>query len=296
MKKVVFLTVIILFCNAICGQELVNQSGLIYPAEELEVHLTQTCLFPGEVVGFKIYCTNPLFPELELSRMAFIELVSDRNTSIIRKKILLTRGVGGGEFILPDNMSSGIYTVLTYTNWLKNFGEESFHMNSILIINPDQGLAQISDTCNRLRNDLHEMGASNDFRSGLMLLHDEELYAPREKVSLKLKLKQRMGKVTEGCFSISVCRTEPAFCSEQSEMWERSPDAELKEIEYLPDFRGIRLTGKMEDASGNIIKGGRIILSEPGPGTRIHSTLSDDNGNFHFLLQPQEGEKDLVFT
>jgi len=296
MKKTANLIASIVFCHFIYGQETVNQSELNYPAEDIEVHLTQTCLFPGEVMGFKIYCTNPLFPELELSRMAFIELVSDRNASILRKKILLEHGAGGGEFILPDDLSSGIYSVLTYTNWLKNFGEESFNRQSVMIINPDQGLAQVSDTCESLRNDHPGPGVNDNSRSGLILLPDKEHYATREKVSLTVKWRQVEEPVADGSFSVSVCRTEPVPGREQTEMLERSPVQGMKEIEYLPDFRGLRLTGKLEDASGNAMKGASIILSEPGPGTRISSTVSDHKGNFHFLLQPEEGEKDFVFT
>ena len=77
MKKTILLAGIILFCFTISGQEKDDQPLAQYPAEQIQVHLTQTYLFPGEVLGFKIYCTNPLFPELELSRLAFIELVSD---------------------------------------------------------------------------------------------------------------------------------------------------------------------------------------------------------------------------
>jgi len=298
MKKAVTLIAIIFFCHTICGQVIASQPELNYPAEEIMVHLSKTCLFPGEVVGFKIYCTSPLFPNLELSRLAFIELVSDRNASILRKKILLEHGTGGGEFVLPDDLSSGIYTVLTYTNWLKNFGEESFSRKNILIVNPDQGLTQISDTCDHHRNDLSFLGANDHSSSGLMLLPDKKQYAIREKVSIKVKLRQDEdeGQVADGLFSVSVCRTEPSLCSEQSKMLERHPAKEMKEMKYLPDFKGIRLTGRLEDASGNAMKEGRVILSEPGPGTRISSTLSDSEGNFHFLLKPQEGEMDLVFT
>ena len=292
--KYIRLIAIILFCSTIYGQEIVSQSELNYPPENIEVHLSQTCLFPGEVMGFKIYCTNPLFPELELSRMAFIELVSDRNASILRKKILLVHGAGGGVFNLPDDLSSGIYTVLTYTNWLKNFGEGSFNRQRVMIINPDQGVARETETSGSLQNDRSGPGAYDNSRADLIILPDKEQYATRERVSLNLKLSQ--GKGAGGHYSVSVCRTEPALYREHSEILKRSPAKEMKEIEYLPDFRGIRLTGKLEDASGNVIKEGRVILSEPGPGTKISSTFSDKYGSFHFLLQPQEGEKDLIFT
>ena len=295
MKTVGLLIAIILFYRTIYGQELASQPVINYPAEEIQVHLTQTYLFPGEVMGFNVYCTNPLFPELELSRVAFIEVVSEQNTSILRKKILLEHGAGGGEFMLPDNVNTGIYTVLAYTNWLKNFGEESFHMQNIMIVNPDQGMVQVTDTGNSLQYH-SDPGDSDNLHAGIMIIPDKHQYATRERVSLKVKLVNGEGPRAGGIFSVSVSRTEPALYREQFETSKRRMEIQANEIEYLPDFMGIRLTGKLEDPSGNAMQGARIIISEPGPGTKINSTLSDSEGRFHFLLQPQEGVKDIVFT
>ena len=295
MKTVGLLIAIILFYGRICGQELASQPVISYPAEEIHVHLTQNCFFPGEVMGFSVYCTNPLFPEMELSQLAFIEVVSDQNASILRKKILLEHGAGGGEFILPDNVNSGIYTVLAYTNWLKNFGEESFHKQSILIVNPDQGMVQLTDIGNSLQYYPDQVDSDN-LHAGIMIIPDKHQYASREKVSLKVKLVDGEGLRAGGIFSVSVNRTEPALYREQIEISKRRMEIQAKEIEYLPDFMGIRLTGKLEDPSGKAMQGARIIISEPGPGTKINSALSDSEGSFHFLLQPQEGVKDIVFT
>ena len=295
MKDVVMLAGIILFCYAVSGQAKYDEQGIRYPAEEIQIHLTHTYLFPGEVLGFKIYCTNPLFPELELSRIAFIELVSDRNTSVLRKKILLEQGTGGGEFTLPDNLDSGLYTVMAYTNWLKNFGEGSFHMQHILIINPEQAFLHDSDTSINSLKSPPGQRTNGNIQAGIQLIPDKNQYATREKVSLNIKLVQVEGQRSGGVFSVSVNLTEPALKMDQYKRPERKPEIQVKDIVYLPDFRGIRLTGKLEDAYG-ALQGARIIISEPGPGTNIKSTLSDTKGNFHFLLEPQEGEKDIVFN
>jgi hypothetical protein len=295
MKETILLASLILFCHTISGQEKDDQPVVQYPAEEMQVHLTQTFLFPGEILGFSIYCTNPLFPELELSRIAFIELVSDRNTSVLRKKILLEHGAGWGEFTLPDELSSGIYTVLVYTNWLKNFGEGSFHTQNILIINPEQAALHDVDTSVNPLIYPSDKGNSDKIEPGIQLIPDKNQYATREKVSLKIKLVQAEGQRSGGFFSVSVNLAEPALKLDPCERSMGKPEIQAKEIIYFPDFRGIRLTGKLEDANG-ALQGARIIISEPGPGTKIKSTISDTKGNFHFLLEPQQGEKDIVFT
>ena len=294
MKEVVILLAILLFYQPIYG-ESDDQPLIPYPAEEIQVHLTQTILFPGEVLGFKIYCTNPLFSELELSRIAFIELVSDRNTSVLRKKILLEHGAGDGEFLLPENVNSGMYTVLAYTNWLKNFGEKAFHRQNILIINPEHDASHVRDTSVNQQTSPSAPGTEDDIHTGIQLIPDKHQYATREQVTLKIKLVQSEGEKPGGDFSVSVNLTEPALKTVQYEGPQRKPEIQAEDIVYLPDFRGIRLTGKLEDAYG-ALQGAEIILSEPGPGTNIKSTSTDSEGTFHFLLEPQEGEKDIVFT
>ena len=296
MNKAVRLVAIFLVCNTLYGQSITNDPDTEYPQEILNVHLTQTCLFPGEVVGFGIYCSNPLFPELELSQIAFIELVSNLNIPVLRKKILLEHGAGEGEFVLPENLASGIYTVLTYTNWMKNFGEESFDRKRILIVNPDRGMAQCSDTCNDQSPFGPGQRATDHSGSGLLLMPDKKQYNTRELVSLQVKLNPEEGVLLGGSFSVSVCYTEPAIFREQAEGSPAASKMNTEKIEYLPDFGGIRFTGKLEDVSGQAMTNESVILSEPGPGTKVISTLSDSRGNFHFLLAPQVGEKDLVFT
>jgi hypothetical protein len=295
MKETILLAAIILFCLTISGQESDDQSVAQYPAEEIQVHLTQTFLFPGEVLGFRIYCTNPMYPELELSRIAFVELVSDRNTSVLRKKILLEHGSGGGELILPDDLNSGIYTVLAYTNWLKNFGEESFHRQNIMIINPDQATPGARDNANRSLKHPPAQLSNDNLQNGIQLILDKNRYAAREKVTLKIKLLEDEGLSPGGFYSVSVNRTEPALKTDRYERPVRRIEIQAEDIIHLPDFGGIRLTGKLEDPYGTM-QGARIIISEPGPVTSIKSTLSDAGGNFHFLLEPKEGEQDIIFT
>ncbi len=139
MREVAILTAIILFCHTISGQEIVDQPRITYPAEEIRRYiLHRPSCSRVKYSDLKFIVPIPCFLNLELSRIAFIELVNDRNAPVLRKKILLEHGAGEGEFVLPDDLASGIYTVLTYTNWLKNFGETSFNRENIVIVNPDQ--------------------------------------------------------------------------------------------------------------------------------------------------------------
>jgi len=302
MKRVKILITGLLICYSGLGQIVAPQSAEGYPPESIRVHLSETCLFPGAVLGFKIYCTNPFFPEVELSRIAFIELLDKQHTPVLRKKILLEHGSGEGELVLPAYIGTGIYTLLYYTNWQKNFGEASFHKQHIVIINPDQDLPMVSDGSDCPGIFALPKGEKQHTHPGLIVQTDKKQYGTREKVSIKVAFPMEEGMASGGNFSVSVCYSEPEltgerhFAKEQGYTQDQGFSLQTGKIDYLPDFKGIRMSGKLEDASGKAIAGKRIIISEPGPGTHLKSALSDKQGNFHFLLEPQNGIKDLVFT
>jgi len=296
-KAIVYLIITVTFQGFAFGQEKTVPEKFQLPPETIEVHLTQTCYFPGEALAFTIYCTNPLFPELELSQAAYIEVVSEQNTSVLRKKILLEKGAGCGAFRLPEEIPTGIYTVMVYTRWLKNFGEASFHRQHIVILNPDQQIPLATDTAGVSPNPL--TGSCSDQTSPQAIeLHPAKTdYDHREKVTVTVLLKQEEGGYPAGgYFSVSAHLSEPSLYQKKNEETRSRDGITEEEIEYLPDFNGMVLTGKLENATGVTLHGTRIILSEPGHGTNIYTATTEIDGVFHFLLPAREGEADLVFT
>jgi hypothetical protein len=163
-----------------------------------------------------------------------------------------------------------------------------------MVINPGQKVP-ISDTCLGAVDFSPAQEIGDIFVDSIFILPDKTQYATREKVTLKVRFTGDMGQQAGPFFSVSVYRVEPVLKQAQFEVSAGSLGNQVREIEYLPDYTGIRLTGKMEDAYG-ALQGARIIISEPGRETAINSTLSDTKGNFHFLLEPQIGMKDIVFT
>ena len=99
-----------------------------------------------------------------------------------------------------------------------------------------------------------------------------------------------------GSFSLAIYRKEPILFTggkfNASEMTSTPPE----KITYLPDFEGVRLTGNITDASGIAVAEQKVILSYPGSGTDIVSTTTNSEGVFNFLLKPDEGNRDVVFT
>lgn len=92
------------------------------PGEEIYVQTDREQYIAGEDLWFKVYLSDrkTLKPSLS-NRIAYFEVLNAWNKPVVQKRVLLQGGSGPGRIILPDTLSSGEYTVRTYTNWMKNF-------------------------------------------------------------------------------------------------------------------------------------------------------------------------------
>lgn len=233
------------------------------PQEKIEVHVTQESAFPGEIVWFKVYCTSSIFPKENLSTLAFIELVSNENASIIRKKILLSQGEGLGEFEIPNNLPTGLYHILAYTNWMKNFGESSFFKKALIIVNPNQPINNVPDSTDSLKT-RKGTAISHISSNKLNIIVDKNKYSTREKATLKLETNNTNGKAISGDFSVSVYREEPQMIFNINKSKNAVLNENPEKIIYLPDFKGIRMSGKLIDTSENGVSGTTVTESSPG--------------------------------
>jgi hypothetical protein len=148
------------------------------PQETISLHLSQESCFTGEILWFKIYCTSPVFLKTEISCLGFVELVSNENTAVVRKKIDLRHGEGSGEFEIPADLTTGLYYIIAYTSWMKNFGEGSFFRKEIVIVNPYQPLKSTSDSLNSVKS-LKEITVGINDPGNIRIQTDKTKYSPR---------------------------------------------------------------------------------------------------------------------
>ena len=107
------------------------------PYEESYVQTDREDYIAGEDVWFNVFVfdreTRKASPR---SRIAYFELINPENSPVIQKRLIITRGFGPGNVLLPDTLSSGTYTLRIYTNWMKNFLPGNCFMKNINIYNP----------------------------------------------------------------------------------------------------------------------------------------------------------------
>ncbi len=105
--------------------------------EKLFVHTDKAFYVAGEIVWFKIYATDAQLQQpLDLSKVAYVELLNSEHKPVLQAKIAMNEATGNGSFQLPYSINSGNYVLRSYTNWMKNAGADFFFEKNITIINP----------------------------------------------------------------------------------------------------------------------------------------------------------------
>jgi len=105
--------------------------------EKLYVHTDKNFYVANEICWFKIYNVDAVLNRpLNISKVAYLELIDNNNKAVWQEKIALNEGSGNGSILIPSAISTGNYTLRAYTNWMKNFNEGFFFEKKISILNP----------------------------------------------------------------------------------------------------------------------------------------------------------------
>lgn len=105
------------------------------PSEELIVSLNKNFFIPGEEINVAVRSTSKT-NSFQISRIAYLELVSPAGESVIKQKVPICNYFGETTIYLPSYLNSGNYTLLVYTKWMLNFGIDNVVQRQISLVNP----------------------------------------------------------------------------------------------------------------------------------------------------------------
>lgn len=140
---------LLLFANSVLGQnseldslvKKFNQYSQQALQEKIYLHTDRDFYMTGEILWFKVYYVDGILHQpLNLSKVAYVEVLDSANNAILQGSIALKEGFGNGSFYLPVSITSGNYKVRAYTNWMKNFSPEFYFERPVTIVNPFNNL------------------------------------------------------------------------------------------------------------------------------------------------------------
>lgn len=105
--------------------------------EKIYLHLDRPTYLIGETIWFQAYNVDAARHKiLDMSKVAYMELLDKENNAVAQTKFTLTGGKGNGAMNIPSTIVSGSYKVRCYTSWMKNFGPDTYFETNLTILNP----------------------------------------------------------------------------------------------------------------------------------------------------------------
>jgi hypothetical protein len=108
-----------------------NMINLQYPQEKVYLHVDRPSYWANDDIWFKAYLKNSPIPTCNL----YVELLNAKGAVLQKKICWAQNGLSYGDFHLPDTISTGVYQIRAYTNWMRNFDESGFYRKNIIVWN-----------------------------------------------------------------------------------------------------------------------------------------------------------------
>jgi len=104
------------------------------PQEKIYIQTDKTFYKQNERVWYKAFLLSSEDNRAsDISDVVYVELRSPRGNVIAKHELNTLNGVSSGNFLIGENAAGGIYTLVAYTNWQKNWGEELFFKKEITV-------------------------------------------------------------------------------------------------------------------------------------------------------------------
>lgn len=284
-------------------------SGVSY--EQVYIHTDRSIYTAGEDIWFSLYLLDGNNnPEGNRSKVAYIEVVSSSNVPVASIRSGIYSGIASGSIPLPDTITTGPYYIRAYTNFMRNYGPESYFHQEIIIYNPFRDRDRDRDTDPGIIQD-NELPSGNarspynhvreDQATGISSLFAGESFSPREKVTVEVNLDSNVFEnpdLTNISISVAVAGAgarQPHMSQYLSHSSREEPESGAETgFKYPREGYGPFLEGTIVSRE-NLTPGNDLLLylSSPSRIPQINYSFSDSLGNFRFYLRPEEGMRDI---
>lgn len=102
--------------------------------EKVFVKLEKPVFSSGETLKYTAFIVNASTLKKDMqSKILYFEITSNNDTRVLFWRVNVSSGLVTGSTTLPDSLSSGIYTLRAYTNWMRNNSIPLYFSEKILI-------------------------------------------------------------------------------------------------------------------------------------------------------------------
>ena len=262
--------------------------------ERIYVQTDKQLYLAGEPVLMKVLTADPDQIPLTFSKIAYVELIGD---SVAREqiKLELIDGVGTGRMQLPTDLPTGYYRLIAYTQYMRNEGTDVFFEKIIAVVNTFLSGYHPTDAEPETEN--HFLSAGETGSGTVSLQADKASYSTRDRGELIITgLPENIHTL-----SVSVAGKEiiPATESNVS-LFKKNGSKKSTGFsgEFLPEYEGHIITGKIFDNQTGITERDNILLapglSFPGEGIRFFAGQKSNAGDVRFFTSGISGTNEIA--
>lgn len=309
MKTVLFALLILL--NTVRPISAQKRDELLKP-ERVYLHTDRDLYIAGDYLFYTLYLQgNPR----KMSKYAYL-IMRDKNSLFISDlRLEINNQIAYGSIHLSDTLSSGIYQIVCYTNFMRNEGEKIYFNKEIIIANrfdekmdmfnvPENNVSNISSIVPSDLNNLNE---------NIIIHLDKQVFDQRGKIAFSVENKNNpIDSITR--VSVSIREIIPGIppgpsITDYFESNKHSNYSELNQnlCRFIPEINGAVFQGQvmpfiqLADGKDSKLINGTIFsknytlfVSTIDSIVNMQFIKTDSTGTFNFLLNPYYDGKELI--
>ncbi len=253
--------------------------------ENVVIETDRDIYIAGEDVYFGVFIDSRQ-KNNETSNVCYIVLRNERNT-ILRYYVKAVNNGTQSSFYLPDTLKTGYYELVAFTNYMRNFGEETYSRKQLIVVNRfDEWFTGLKHV-NTDESNSPALGINPEV---IMLNTGKDTFGIRENVNLEIVSKQPLKNISitvkeHNTYSHSLLK-QPAILPL---IYNQS------ELKYEPETKGIQMYGKLWN--GNIpVENECLYVTTPDTFPNLQYTFTNKEGEFSFILSDYYAGKPVIIT
>ena len=291
MKKPVLYMILLLASLHSWSQQASFLAAHTPEGESCRILSDRSIYVAGENIRFSVFYRSPgEVSETDLSKVGYVELISPAGVAYARTKIELD-SAAGGSLTVPLDLPSGTYFLKAYTRWMRNYGPKAYTYISVDVVNPFVKTVLQSDTLRESTVLLKKLSKDSGTSEALHVDMPGR-FEKRSPVNLDLIWGNPL-------LPLECCVTVIPEGSLEKQ-WEYVPQVAQSGSgvrSYIPETRGISITGRIEDDStGNPVPFAMVYISLMGDERGFICNYADSSGRFFFTLPDSYKEQDLFIS
>jgi hypothetical protein len=228
------------------------------------------------------------------STVLYVELIRWNGARIAGLKLRLEDQEITASLEIPGNLPSGNYYLRAYTRWMRNYPPDEYACTGLKIVNPYRSETDEGPGGSEAVPVVSLGFTHRSLSEGITVVTDKKEYSRGERAEVMIGIDSKQLS-EDSRFYISVTRAGTTDTTDSYiEASPRSVGDSPAYVEYLPEIRGITVSGTVTDRSEGLpLKNVPVSLSETQSGEFFAVSTTDDRGRFVFSLPDMSHQHDF---